>query len=70
MGEQCREPHVFRTLHALAVAFVREGAKLDLSQGMAELESYLVRHTDSVQLPPALAETKTPAAPLGAGRGF
>lgn len=52
MGEQCREPNLFRTLHALGMAFAQEGAKLDLSQGMAELESYLARHTDSNQQPP------------------
>ncbi|MCC7261781.1 MAG: alanine--glyoxylate aminotransferase family protein [Candidatus Latescibacteria bacterium] len=70
MGEQCRESHVFRTLHALGVAFVREGAKLDLSQGMAELESYLSRHTDRVQLPPGPAETTALVAPLAARRHF
>jgi aspartate aminotransferase-like enzyme len=44
MGEQCRAPNLFRTLHALGVAFTHEGVKLDLSRGMAELEAYIVRH--------------------------
>lgn len=64
MGEQCRELNLFRTLHALGVAFAREGAKLDLSQGMAELESYLARHLDSVQVPAGLVEENHLSAPL------
>ena len=48
MGEQCRAPNLFRTLHALGVAFSREGAKLDLSRGMAELEAHLIQHAAGV----------------------
>lgn len=48
MGEQCRAPNLFRTLHALGVAFSREGAKLDLSRGMAELEGHLIQHAAGV----------------------
>lgn len=48
MGEQCRAPHLFRVLHALGVAFAREGAKLDLSAGMAALESHLTQHAEDV----------------------
>lgn len=70
MGEQCREPNLFRTLHALGVAFAREGAKLDLSQGMAELESYLARHTDSVQPSSEFYEEKHPSESLIGRRGF
>ncbi len=48
MGEQCRSPNLFRTLHALGVAFTHEGIKLDLSRGMAELEGYLVQHATGI----------------------
>ena len=48
MGEQCRAPNLFRTLHALGVAFSREGAKLDLSRGMAELEGYIVQRAAGI----------------------
>jgi aspartate aminotransferase-like enzyme len=48
MGEQCRSPNLFRTLHALGVAFSREGVKLDLSRGMAELEGYIVQHAAGI----------------------
>jgi len=48
MGEQCRSPNLFRTLHALGMAFSREGAKLDLSRGMAELEAHLIAHAAGV----------------------
>jgi len=48
MGEQCRAPNLFRVLHALGVAFVKEGAKLDLSAGMAALESHLAEHAEDI----------------------
>jgi aspartate aminotransferase-like enzyme len=48
MGEQCRSPNLFRTLHALGVAFSRQGVKLDLSRGMAELEGYIVQHAAGI----------------------
>lgn len=48
MGEQCRAPNLFRTLHALGMAFDREGAKLELSRGMAAMESYLVENAGEI----------------------
>ncbi len=46
MGEQCRAPNLFRVLHALGVAFTKEGARLDLSAGMAALEAYLAQYAE------------------------
>jgi aspartate aminotransferase-like enzyme len=48
MGEQCRAPNLFRVLHALGVALDREGAKVDLSAGMAGLERHLAQHAEDV----------------------
>jgi len=48
MGEQCRSPNLFRTLHALGMALAREGAKLDLSEGMAVMEEYLLQHAGGI----------------------
>jgi aspartate aminotransferase-like enzyme len=48
MGEQCRAPNLFRVLHALGVAFNKEGAKLNPSAGMAALESSLAEHAEDV----------------------
>ena len=48
MGEQCRAPNLFRVLHALGVAFAKEGAKIDASAGMAALEGYLSRNVDDL----------------------
>ena len=41
MGEQSREHHLFRTLHALGSSMKALGASLDLPAGMAELERSL-----------------------------
>jgi alanine-glyoxylate transaminase/serine-glyoxylate transaminase/serine-pyruvate transaminase len=41
MGEQCRSHNLFKTLYALGMGFAREGAKLDIAQGMAALEQGL-----------------------------
>ncbi len=49
MGEQARAPNLFRVLHALGVALAREGAKVDLSGGMAGLESHLAQHAEDVR---------------------
>jgi len=43
MGEQCREHHVFRTLHALGSTMRDLGAAVDLPAGMAEVERELQR---------------------------
>lgn len=43
MGEQCRSQNLFRVLHAMGMSFKREGAKLDVSAGMAAMENKLVR---------------------------
>ena len=48
MGEQCRAPNLFRVLHALGVAFAKEGAKIDSSAGMAALESHLAAHAEDI----------------------
>jgi alanine-glyoxylate transaminase/serine-glyoxylate transaminase/serine-pyruvate transaminase len=48
MGEQCRAPNLFRVLHALGVAFAKEGAKIDSSAGMAALESHLATHAEDI----------------------
>lgn len=41
MGEQCREHHLFRTLHALGQTVNDLGGKLDVPAGVAELERAL-----------------------------
>lgn len=41
MGEQCRSHNLFKTLYALGMSFQRQGARLDLAQGMAALEQGL-----------------------------
>jgi alanine-glyoxylate transaminase / serine-glyoxylate transaminase / serine-pyruvate transaminase len=38
MGEQCREHHLFRTVHALGRTMVDLGVKVDLPAGVAALE--------------------------------
>jgi len=48
MGEQCRAPNLFRTLHALGVSFARQGIDLDPSAGMAALEKHLADHAEDV----------------------
>ena len=48
MGEQCRAPNLFRTLHALGVSFSRQGAELDASAGMAALELHLAEFAEDV----------------------
>ena len=48
MGEQCRAPNLFRVLHALGVAFAKEGAQLDLSAGMGAMEAHLARFSEDV----------------------
>ncbi len=48
MGEQCRGPNLFRVLHALGVAFAREGVKVDQSAGMAALEKHLAEHAEDI----------------------
>ena len=48
MGEQCRAPNLFRVLHALGVAFAKQGGKLDLSAGMADLEGHLAKHAEDI----------------------
>ena len=41
MGEQCREHHLFRTLHAFGQSLHANGLHLDLPAGMAALERKL-----------------------------
>ncbi len=41
MGEQCREHNLFRTLHALGMSLVANGASLNVPAGMAALEGTL-----------------------------
>lgn len=41
MGEQCREHNLFRTLHALGISLVANGASLNVPVGMAALERTL-----------------------------
>lgn len=41
MGEQCRPPHLFRTLHALGESLRREGFAADLAGGMGALAAAL-----------------------------
>jgi aspartate aminotransferase-like enzyme len=41
MGEQCREAHLFRTLHALGESARAAGLSVSLPQGMAALETSL-----------------------------
>ena len=48
MGEQCRAPNLFRVLHALGVAFAKEGAGVDQSAGMAALEDHLAAHAEAI----------------------
>jgi len=45
MGEQCREHHLFRTLHALGQSLDANGLRLDLPAGMAALERKLSNWT-------------------------
>jgi alanine-glyoxylate transaminase/serine-glyoxylate transaminase/serine-pyruvate transaminase len=48
MGEQCRAPNLFRVLHALGIAFAKEGARLDLSAGMGAMEAHLAHFAEDV----------------------
>ena len=48
MGEQCRAPNLFRTLHALGVAVAKQGVKVDPSAGMAALEEHLAEHAEDI----------------------
>lgn len=48
MGEQCRSPNLFRTLHALGAAFSHQGLSLDPSAGMAAMEEHLAEHAMDV----------------------
>ncbi|MBT4610604.1 MAG: alanine--glyoxylate aminotransferase family protein [Gemmatimonadetes bacterium] len=48
MGEQCRVPNLFRTLHALGAAVARQDASVDPSLGMATMEAYLAKQADDV----------------------
>lgn len=48
MGEQCRAPNLFRTLHALGVAFARQDVAVDASAGMAAMEAHLAEHAEDV----------------------
>ena len=43
MGEQCRDHHLFRTLHALGSTMRDLGAKVDIPAGMAAMEASLQR---------------------------
>jgi len=45
MGEQCREHHLFRTLHALGLSLEANGLRLDLPAGMAALERSLAERS-------------------------
>jgi aspartate aminotransferase-like enzyme len=45
MGEQCREHHLFRTLHAVGQSLEANGLRLDLPAGMAALEKKLSART-------------------------
>lgn len=46
MGEQCREHHLFRTLHALGLSMEANGASLNVPAGMAALERKLSERGD------------------------
>lgn len=46
MGEQCREHHLFRTLHALGLSMEANGAALNVPAGMAALERKLSERGD------------------------
>lgn len=48
MGEQCRAPNLFRTLHALGAAFAHQGLAIDPSAGMAAMEEHLAAHATDV----------------------
>ena len=48
MGEQCRAPNLFRVLHALGVAFAKEGCSVDQSAGMAAMETHLAEHAEDI----------------------
>lgn len=48
MGEQCRAPNLFRVLHALGVAFARQGVDVNQSAGMAAMEAHLAEHAEDI----------------------
>jgi aspartate aminotransferase-like enzyme len=43
MGEQCRSHNLFKVLYAMGMSFKHFGVSLDVSAGMAELETNLTR---------------------------
>ncbi|WP_344799013.1 pyridoxal-phosphate-dependent aminotransferase family protein [Litoribacillus peritrichatus] len=46
MGEQCRSHNLFKVLYALGMSFKKNGFEVDIAQGMAALETNLVRDLD------------------------
>jgi aspartate aminotransferase-like enzyme len=46
MGEQCRSHNLFKVLYATRMAFKHFGVKLDVSEGLAELERVLTRERE------------------------
>jgi aspartate aminotransferase-like enzyme len=46
MGEQCRSHNLFKVLYATGMAFKHFGVKLDVSEGLAELERVLTRERE------------------------
>jgi aspartate aminotransferase-like enzyme len=46
MGEQCRSQNLFKVLYATGMSFRHFGVKLDVSQGLAELERALTREQE------------------------
>jgi aspartate aminotransferase-like enzyme len=46
MGEQCRSHNLFKVLYATGMSFRHFGVRLDVSQGMAELERALTREQE------------------------
>ena len=47
MGEQCRSQNLFKTLYALGMSCRHEGATVDISSGMAEMERNLALDKDN-----------------------
>lgn len=46
MGEQCRSHNLFKVLYALGMSFRHFGVRLDVSEGLAELERALTREQE------------------------
>ena len=59
MGEQCRNHHLFRTLHAFGSTMHDLGAQLDVAAGVAELERQL-----QYQRPGATAGSRSGSEPV------